>query len=113
MSRGSLLLLLLEPVLFRQRGAILRHGTLNVDRLCLVRLQLACNVRLLGGRRGCRDGELLDMALGVGGLDLRGLVGLELAEVQVLHQVGCGTNWVSTGGGRAIGMNHLSERPWG
>jgi hypothetical protein len=38
---------------------------------------------------------------------LRDLVVLELAEVHVLHQIGCGTNWVSTVGFRELRMNHL------
>lgn len=112
MGGRSGLLLLLEPVLLGERSAVLAGSrTLDIDRLRLVCVQLARNVGLLGGGRGLGDGECLDVALGIVGLDLRDLVGLELAEVQVLHQIGC-TNWVSTIGGRAIGMNHLSERPW-
>jgi hypothetical protein len=106
------LVLLLEPVLLWQHSAVLARSTLNIYRLCLVCLELVCDVGLLGRCGGLGDGEFLDVALGVGGLDLRNLVVLELAEVQVLDEVGCGTNWVSTVGRRAIGMNHLSERPW-
>lgn len=64
--------------------------TLNLDLLGLVCAELAGNVGLLGGSRGLRKRELLDLTLGVRGLDGRRLVGLELAEVEVLDEIGCG-----------------------
>ena len=64
--------------------------TLNLDLLGLVCAELAGNVGLLGRSRGLGKRELLDLALGVGGLDGRRLVGLELAEVEVLDEIGCG-----------------------
>jgi hypothetical protein len=109
---GNALVLLLEPVLLRQHGAVLSRGALNVDRLRLVRLQVARDVRLLGRLGGLRDLEGLDGALGIGVLDLGDLVVLEFAEVQFLHQVGWRFNCVSRAGSRAIGMSHLSGRPW-
>jgi hypothetical protein len=92
---GNALVLLLEPVLLREYSVLLARSTLNFDRLCLVCLQVVRDVGLLGRCRCLWDGEGLDLALGVRGLDLRDLVVLELAEVQVLDQVGCGTDWVS------------------
>lgn len=108
---GNRLVLLNEPVLLGQDLAIL-CGSLsaNVGLLGLVGLELVRNVGLLGGLGGGGDGELLDVALGVVGLDLGDLVVLELAEVEVLHQIGC-TNCVSSVRRRAIVMMYLSERP--
>lgn len=84
-----LLRLLLEPILLDWCRARLRgSGTLKLHLLRLVRLQVVCEVGLLGRWRGLGKRELLDLALGVGGLDLRDLVVLELAEVQILDEVG-------------------------
>jgi len=88
-GRGDALILLLKPVLLREHSVVLARSTLDVNRLCLVRLQLVCNVRLLGRCGGCGDGKFLDVTLGVCSLDLRDLVVLELAEVEVLYQIGC------------------------
>jgi hypothetical protein len=51
---------------------------LNLDGHALVLLQAAGEVGLLRGGGGAGEAEGLDLALGVGGLDGRGLVGLEL-----------------------------------
>jgi hypothetical protein len=63
---------------------------LNLDLLGLVCAELAGNVGLLGGSRGLGKGELLDLAFRVGGLDGGRLVSLELAEVEVLDEIGYG-----------------------
>jgi hypothetical protein len=56
----------------------------------LVLLEAAGEVGLLGGLRGGGGAEGLDLADGVGVLDGGGLVGLELLEVELLDEVGCG-----------------------
>lgn len=63
--------------------------TLDLDGHALVLLQAAGEVSLLGGGGGAGEAEGLDLALSIGGLDGRGLVGLELLEVQLLDEVGC------------------------
>lgn len=63
--------------------------TLNLDLLGLVCAELAGDVGLLGGSRGLGKRELLDLAFGVGSLNGGRLVGLELAEVEVLDEIGC------------------------
>jgi len=85
---SSLLLVLLEPVLLN--GGSLTGGglALNLDLLAFVGGQLTGKVGLLGRGGGLGQSELLDVLLGVTGLDGGGLVGLELAEVQVLDGVG-------------------------
>jgi hypothetical protein len=89
MGRGRrFLLFLLKPVLLWHGGAALGGLTLHLDGLALVRLQVLGDVGLLGRRRGLGEGERLYVALGVVGLEWRRLVGLELLEVHVLHQVG-------------------------
>lgn len=84
------------PVL--NRGSTTLGGlTLDLDLLGLVCAELAGNVGLLGRSRSLGERELLDLALGVGSLDGRRLVGLELAEVEVLDEIGCGrriNEWV-------------------
>jgi hypothetical protein len=98
LQAGLLLRILLKPVLLNRRGtALRRRSTLNLDNLGVVRLQVVGNVALFRRRRGLGNGELVDVALGIGGLDLRGLVGLQLAEVQVLDKIGWIVNWVSGG----------------
>ena len=89
---GNALVLLLEPVLLGQHSVVLALGALNVDCLCLVCLELVRDVGLLGGSGGLGDSELLDVALGVGGLDGGRFVGFQLLEVQVLDDVGCARN---------------------
>lgn len=89
----SLVLLLgLEPVRGCSGAALGGLGggvlALNLDGHVLVLLEVAGEVRLLGGGGRLGDGEGLDLALGVRGLDLGGLVGLELLEVEVLDEVG-------------------------
>jgi hypothetical protein len=88
MSSRRLLLLLLEPVLFNRRRTVMCSCSLEFHLLRLVRLQVVRNVRLFGGLGGRRDGELLDMAFGIGGLDLRRLVALKLPKVQILDKIG-------------------------
>jgi hypothetical protein len=89
---GGLLGLLLEPVRQRRRGARGVGGlrSLNVDREALVLLEAAGEVGLLGGRGGLGGGEGPDLALGVRLLGGRGLVRLELLEVELLDEVGWG-----------------------
>lgn len=87
---GSLLFKngLVEPILNWCSGATLGLA-LNLGDLGFVCRKFACNVGLLGGSGCLGDGEVLDLALGIGSLDGGGLVGLELAEVKVLDQIGC------------------------
>lgn len=84
-----LLLGLLKPVLLHGRRAGLTRLALNLGHLALVGLELASNVGLLGRSGSLGQGELLNVALGVGGLDGGRLVGLQLLEVHVLDEVGC------------------------
>ena len=88
MGGSSLLLVLLEPVLFDGGGLTGGGLALNLDLLALVGGELTGKVGLLGRSGGLGKSELLDVLLGVTGLDGGGLVGLELAEVQVLDGVG-------------------------
>lgn len=85
------LLILLEPALL-DRGGLASGGlALNLNLLALVGGQFAGEVGLLGRLGGLGGGELVDMRVGVTGLDRSGLVGLELTEIQVLNGVGwCG-----------------------
>ena len=86
---GSLLLLLLKPALLNG-GSLTSDGlALNLDLLALVGLQIIGEVGLLGGLGGSRGSELLDVSVGVTGLDGAGLVGTEFAEVELLNRVGC------------------------
>lgn len=87
---GSLLLLglLLKPILLDRRSAGLAGLALDLGNLRLVGLELAGNVGLFGGGGGLGNAELLHVALGVVGLDSGSLVGLQLAKVEVLNQVG-------------------------
>lgn len=86
---GSLLFLL-EPALL-DRGGLASGGlAFDLDLLALVGGQFAGEVGLLGRLGGLRGGELLDVLFSVTSLDGGGLVGLELAEVQILDRVGCG-----------------------
>ena len=87
MSCRCLLDLLLKPVLLYGGRTILGRGSLQLDLLCLVCLELACDVGLFWrcGRLG--DGECLDVAFSIVGRDLWHLVGLELAEVQILYEI--------------------------
>ena len=101
------LLFLLEPALLDGGGLAGGGLALDLDLLALVGGQFAGKVGLLRrlGRRG--SGELLDVLVGVTSLDGGGLVGLELAEVQVLDGVGCGGLY--PGGQRRSGR--CGERP--
>jgi hypothetical protein len=89
----GLLLLGLEPVgdlggaLDGLGGGVL---ALELDGHALVLLQAAGEIGLLGGLGGLGQAEDLDLAFGVGLLDDGGLVGLELLEVELLDEVGCG-----------------------
>lgn len=68
-----------------QLGSIL---ALNLDGHALVLLEVAGEVRLLGGLGGLGHGKGLNLAGGVGLLEGGDLVGLELLEVQLLDKVG-------------------------
>lgn len=87
MGSGGLILLL-EPALLNRGGLTGGSLALNLNFLTLVGLQTAGKVGLLGGLGGLGGSELLDVGLSVTGLDGLGLVGLELAEVQLLNRVG-------------------------
>jgi len=79
---------LVKPVLLGGGLATLSGLTLDLGDLALVCGKFAGNVGLLG-RCGCLgDGEGVDVTLGIGRLNGGDLVGLELAQVQVLNQVG-------------------------
>jgi hypothetical protein len=88
--RSSLLLwFLLKPALLG-RGSLAAGGlALNLNLLALVGLQFASKVGLLGGLGSSRSAELLDVSLGITGLDGRGLEGTEFTEVELLNRVGC------------------------
>lgn len=91
MAGLGLLLLGLEPV--GESGGLAGSGdvlALDLDGQLLVLLEAAGEVGLLGGLRGGGGAEGLDLADGVGVLDGGGLVGLELLEVELLDEVGCG-----------------------
>lgn len=88
MGSRSLLLLLDEPALLSRGSLASSSLALDLDNLALVGRQLAGKVGLLGGSRGLRKSELVNVGVGVTGLDRGGLVGLEFAEVQVLNGVG-------------------------
>lgn len=88
MSSGSLLLFLLEPALLSGSGLASSSLALDLDLLALVGGELTGKVGLLGGSRSLGKGELVNVGVGVAGLDGSGLVGLELTEVQVLNGVG-------------------------
>lgn len=85
-SRG--LILLLEPALLNRGGLTGSRLAFNLNFLALVGLQTVGQVGLLGGLGRLGGSELVDMSLSVTGLDGLGLVGLELAEVQLLNRVG-------------------------
>jgi hypothetical protein len=84
------LFLLLEPALLDGGGLASGGLALNLNLLALVGGQFAGEVGLLGRLGGLGSSELLDVLFGITGLEGGGLVGLELAEVQVLDGVGCG-----------------------
>lgn len=88
MVSGLLLRLLLKPALFNGGGLTGGGLTLNLNILALVGLQIVGKVGLLGGLGRSRSGELLDVGLSIAGLDGRGLVRLELAQVELLNGVG-------------------------
>lgn len=90
-SVGLLLRFLLEPALLNGSGLTGGGLALNLDLLALVGLQLIGEVGLLGGLGSGGRSELLDMSVGVTGLDGGGLVGTEFAEVELLDRVGCKT----------------------
>lgn len=94
MGSGGLLFLL-EPALLDGGGLASGGLALDLDLLALVGGQFAGKVGLLGRLGGLGSGELLDVLFSVTSLDGGGLVGLELAEVQVLDGVGCGELRVS------------------
>ncbi|KAF2274126.1 cyclin-like protein [Westerdykella ornata] len=109
MSSRRLFLLLHEPVLLHGRSLALGLSALQFYLLRLVRLQLACDVGLLGRCRCLGDNELLDMAFGVGCLQRRRLVVPQLPEVKVLHDIGWSTSGhVKSGLRRAIEV----KSPW-
>lgn len=85
----SLLLFLDEPALLNGGGLAAGSLALDFHFLGLVGLQLIGEVGLLGRLGGGGDGELLDVSIGITGLDGGGLVGAEFAEVELLNGVGC------------------------
>lgn len=92
-SGSSLVFLLLnEPVLLNRGGLTAGGLTLNLNLLALVGLQLVGEVGLFGRLGSLGDGKFLDVGLGVTGLDGGGLVGLQLAEVELLDRVRCSTS---------------------
>lgn len=88
MGGGSLFLLLFEPALLNGGGLTSGGLALDLDLLALVGGELTGKVGLFGGRGSLGKSELLDVGLGVAGLDRGGLVGLKFTEVQVLDGVG-------------------------
>lgn len=90
-SGRSLVFLLNEPVLLNRRGLTAGGLTLNLNLLALVGLQLVGEVGLLRRLGSLGDSEFLDVSLGVTGLDGGRLVGLQLAEVELLDGVRCST----------------------
>lgn len=84
---------------------------LNLDLLGLVCAELVGNIGLLGGSRGLGKSELLDLALGVGSLDGGGLVSLQLAEVEVLDEIGYGRRINEQLFGRCDG-GMVAQVPW-
>lgn len=88
MGGGSLFLLLFEPALLNRGGLASGGLALDLDLLALVGGELTGEVGLLRGGGSLGESELLDVGLGVAGLDGGGLVGLEFTEVQVLDGVG-------------------------
>lgn len=118
-KKGLSLLLLLKPV---PRGRLPagagggRLAALDIDGHALVLLERRREVGLLGGGGGLGGREGLDVALGVGGLQGGGLVGLELLEVELLDEVGwglrmlvsfCVVGWFEGGGGDGTGYAPL------
>jgi hypothetical protein len=85
---GLLLRLLLKPALFNRSGLTGGGLALNLNILALVGLQIIGKVGLFGGLGHSRSRELLDVGLSVAGLDGSGLVGLKLAQVELLNGVG-------------------------
>lgn len=85
---GGSLLFLLEPALLNGGGLASGGLALDLDLLALVGGQFAGKVGLLGGLGSGRGRELLDVLVGITGLEGSGLVGLELAKVKVLDGVG-------------------------
>lgn len=89
MGRSLILLGLNEPVLLNRSSLAASGLALNLNVLALVGRQLASEVGLLGGLGSLGGGKLVDVGLGVTGLDGGGLVGLQLAEVELLNGVRC------------------------
>lgn len=85
---GGCLLFLLEPALLDGGGLTGGGLALDLDLLGLVGGEFAGEVGLLGRLGGLRSAELVDVLISVVGLKGSGLVGLELAEVEVLDGVG-------------------------
>ena len=75
-----------EPILLYSWSAV-GSRAFDIDSLCLVCAEILCEVLLLRGLRCLGDLELLDVALGIVGLDRGSLVRLELLQVKVLDQV--------------------------
>lgn len=89
MGSGSLLLpIILEPILLDGGSLAGSSLALDLDGLGLVVLQLRSQVGLLGRWRGLGNRELVNVGVGVGSLDLGGLVGADFLEVEVLDEVG-------------------------
>lgn len=86
-SRG-LFLILLKPALLNGGGLTGGGLALNLNFLALVGLQFIGKVGLLGRLGSSGNAELLDVSLGITGLDGGRLEGTEFTEVELLNRVG-------------------------
>ena len=95
---GLVLLLSLEPV-GESGGTLAGLGggvlTLNLNGHALILLQAAGEIGLFGGGGRLGHGKGLNLAFGIGLLDCRHLVGLELLQIELLNEVGWGRSGVS------------------
>lgn len=87
---SSLLLLSLKPVRNNSRSLRSLCGilALNFNSHALVFLEVASQISLLGGLGSLGQGEGLNLAVRVRGLDNGSLIGLELLKVKLLDEVG-------------------------
>jgi hypothetical protein len=85
---GGSLLILLEPVLLDGGGLASGSLAFDLDLLALVGGEFTGKVGLLRGLGSSGGGELVDVLIGITGLDGSRLESLELAEVKVLDGVG-------------------------
>lgn len=82
-----LLRLFLKPIHFLLNGCTSLSLSFNLNSLGLVCLQLVRDVGLFGRLGSLWWGELLDMCIGIAGLDGGGFVGFQFLEVQVLDEI--------------------------